>query len=46
MEELYRKYGELMVTQEILQNQINQVKQAISQELNKQKDEVKENVPK
>lgn len=44
MEELYQKYGELMIRFEILQGEINQVKQKIAEELNKTKVEVKENV--
>jgi len=38
MEKLYAEYGNLMVQFEILQNKINQVKQKISEELNKPKD--------
>ena len=34
LDELYKVYGELMVKNEILQNQINQVKGQISEKLN------------
>ncbi len=34
MDELYKEYGELMVKQELLQNQINAVKDKINKKLN------------
>lgn len=36
IDELYKKYGELIVKLEILNGQINQVKQQIASELNKE----------
>lgn len=42
MDELYKKYGQLMVQAEIIQAQINQVKQQIAQELAKQPTEKKD----
>ena len=39
MRELYAKYGELMVQKELIDGQIRQVAQQISQELNKPKKE-------
>ena len=44
MEKLYEDYGRLVIQAEIIQNQINQIKQKIAQELNK-KPEVKEAEP-
>ena len=38
MEELYAQYGKLMVQQEILNAQINAVKQKLQIELNKSKE--------
>jgi hypothetical protein len=39
MDELYRKYGELMIQAEIIQAKINQLKQQIAEELNKKENE-------
>jgi len=35
LKELYAQYGELMISLEVVQNQIRQVKMAISEELKK-----------
>lgn len=40
MDNLYKEYGELIVKQELIQNQINAVKQKINEALNKPKDTV------
>lgn len=37
LQELYARYGELMVQQEILTGQINNIKQQLANELNKEK---------
>ena len=41
MEKLYEDYGRLVIQAEIIQNQINQIKQKIAQELNKKPEEPK-----
>lgn len=43
MKELYEQYGQLMVQAEIINNQIQQVKAKIAQELNKPKVPVEDN---
>jgi hypothetical protein len=42
IDDLYRQYGELMIQAEILQARLNAVKQRLIEELNKPKDEAKE----
>ncbi len=39
LDELYKVYGELMVKNEILQNQINQIKGEINEKLNAKPEE-------
>jgi uncharacterized protein involved in exopolysaccharide biosynthesis len=39
--DLYTKYGELMIKAEIINNQINEIKKQIAEELKKQEEAVK-----
>jgi hypothetical protein len=38
LNELYQRYGEMLVKAEILQGQINEIKRQISEQLNKPKE--------